>query len=199
MIENYEDLFVPRPFWFIQTELLKALCHAEIDAIRRLFAQFPDLRKLFDTPDAAIPKRSACFELLAHRQIVEVIYETIDGRYEETPILSDEESSTLARSQNLVLSDAPAWIRETNEVAELLPSRIHRALPEPLHEESFYTNDPAKDEAVRSAASVFSSVEQIQTLIRSVFDQQLQRLRQRWSTEIARTEIVKTQIVMTPQ
>lgn len=181
MIEDYEDLFVPRPFWFVKAELLRNLCYAEIDAVGQLFAKFPDLRKLFDAPEPTIPQRKACFELLAHRKIIDIIYETIDQQYEQSPVLSDEQSRTLTHSQNLVSRDAPAWVLETNEVAELLPSRIHRALPESLHEESFYRRDPAKDEAARLAANTLSTVEQIQFLTNGVIEQQVRRLETRWA------------------
>jgi len=186
-----EDLaaFAPRPFWFVSAELLTELWHAEIKAIIQLFAKYPDLRKLFDAPETTIPQRTACFDLLAHRKIVETIDETFLGRYEESPALSEEESSALAGSQNLVGSDAPAWVLEMNEVAQRLPARIHSALPEPLREDVLYTIDPARKEAVSSATNTFNTVEQIQALTARVFDEQLQRLRQRWYVPIAAVEI----------
>lgn len=186
-----EDLaaFAPRPFWFVGAELLTDVLRAEIKAIVQLFGKYPDLPKLFDTPETTIPQRAVCFELLAHRKIVETVNETRLGRYEDSPAFSDEESNALRRSQNLVRSDGPAWVLEMNEVAEWLPVRIHSALPEPLREEGFYRGDPARDEAVRSAANTLSTVEQIQALAARVFDEQLQRLRQRWSVPIAAVEI----------
>ena len=180
-----EDLaaFAPRPFWFVSAELLTELWHAEIKAIIQLFAKYPDLRKLFDAPETTIPERTVCFDLLAHRKIVETIDQTFLGRYEESPALSEEESSALAGSQNLVGSDAPPWVLEMNEIAELLPFRIHGALPEPLREEG-YRNDPARDEAVRAATNTLSTVEQIQALTARVFDEQLERLRERWAATL---------------
>jgi hypothetical protein len=68
-----------------------------------------------------------------------------------------------------------------NEVAGWLLARIQMALPEPLREIGWYRNDPARDEAVRSAADKLSTVEQIQELIAQVFEEQLQRLNERWS------------------
>ncbi len=182
-----EDLaeFAPRPFWFVSADLLADVLRAEIKAIVRLFGKYPDLPKLFDIPETTIPQRTVCFELLAHCKIVETVDETFLGRYQDSPALCDEESNALRRTQNLVRSDGPAWVLEINEVAEWLPVHINRALPEPLREQGFYRNDPAKDEAVRSAANTLGTVDQIQTLTLSVFDQQLQRLRKRWSATLA--------------
>ncbi len=178
-----EDLaaFAPRPFWFVSAELLADVLRAEIV---QLFGKYPDLPKLFDTPETTIPQRTVCFELLAHRKIVETVDETFLGRYQDSPALGDEDSNALRRTQNLVRSDGPAWVLEMNEVVEWLPVRIHSALPEPLRAEG-YRNDPARDEAVRSAANTLSTVEQIQALTARVFDEQLQRLRKRWSATLA--------------
>lgn len=177
--------FAPRPFWFVSPELLADVLRAEIKAIVQLFAKHPDLCKLFEVPETTIPQRTVCFELLAHRKIVETVDEAFLGRYQDPPALDDEESNALRRTQNLVTSDATAWVLEMNEVAEWLPVRIHSALPEPLREEGFYRNDPARDAAVRSAANTLSTVEQIQALTARVFDEQLQRLRKRWSATLA--------------
>lgn len=188
-----EDItaFTPKPFWFVSTALLADICHAAIAAIAQLFTKHSDLRRFFDAPDATTPQRTICFEVLTNLKVIEMAEETASGRYEELPF-SDEELGVLGQSQNLVMSDSPHWSLEINEVAEWLPIRINSTLPELLRERSFERNDAAKNEVVRSAAKSFSSVEQIQTLIRGVFDQQLQRLRERWSTEIAKTEIVMT-------
>ena len=146
----------------------------------QLFAKYHDLPKFFDAPEATIPQRTACFELLAHRKVIETIEENFLGFYLNPPTFSDPESSAYKRSLNLVSSDAPAWVVEMNEVAEWLPIRIQSALPEPLRE-GRYTNDPVKDEAIRSSAKTLSTVEQIQALTVRVFDEQLHRLRERWS------------------
>ena len=184
MSADYEDLFTPHPFWFASEELLTNVLRAEINVMMQLFAQYPDLHKLFDSPGATIPQRTACFELLAHRKLMGIIYETFAARYEESPSLGDEETSVLTRSQNLVAPDAPAWVLEINDVVELLPFRILGALPEPLRTEGFDENNSARTEAIRSAANTLSSVEQIQALTRGVLDQQLRRLEQRWSAAI---------------
>ncbi|HEV2304196.1 MAG TPA: hypothetical protein VGR93_01635 [Candidatus Acidoferrales bacterium] len=190
MSADFDDLdaFAPRPFWFVSAELLAEMWHAEINAIIQLFANHPELRKLFDAPEATIQQRSACFELLAHRKIVETVAETFLGRYEDSPGLSEKESSAVGDSQSLVSPDAPAWLLEMNEVAELLPVHIHHALPEPLREEGWYRNDSARDEAVRLAARTLSTVEQIQILTARVIDEQLQRLRRRWSATVGAVE-----------
>jgi hypothetical protein len=181
MSADYEEFFVPQPFWFVSEELLTSLWHAELNAIMGLFAKYPDLRKLFDAPEATVPQRTTCFDLLAHLKVIEIIDETFSGRYEESPAHSGEESNALTRSQNLVSPDAPAWVREINDVAELLPSRICHALPELLRDRVAAITDPVKGEAIRSAAGTLSTVERIQTLMQQVFDQQLQRLAARWT------------------
>ncbi len=184
MSADYETLFPPRPFWFVSAELLTNLLHAELSAIMKLFAKWPDLRKLFDAPEATFPQRTACFELLAHCKVIETIDEILSGGgYLESPALSDEESTALACSQNLVSPDAPAWVREANDVAELLPFRIRRALPEPLRDEISIT-DPVKGEAARSAVKRVSTVEQLQSFTNGVLEQQLRRLQSRWSTDV---------------
>jgi hypothetical protein len=76
------DLFSPQPFWFASLELLAELFRAELNVVTRLFAERPELRQLFDAPEATLPERSACFVLMAHRKIIEVIDETLLGRYE---------------------------------------------------------------------------------------------------------------------
>ena len=187
-----EDLtaFGPHPFWFVSTELLADIWRCEIKTIIQLFSQHSDLCQLFDTPDATIPQRTICFELLAHRKVIEMIGETVSGRYEDLPPLSDEESGALRKSQHLAISDAPGWIREGSETAEWLPVHINRALPELLREQGFNRNDQAIDELIRSAVKATSTLENIQDLIQGVFDQQLGRLKKRWSAE---TVIVKVQ------
>ena len=72
---------------------------------------------------------------------------------------------------------------EVNEVAELLPSRVYDALPEPLRRGGFGfdSNNSTQVETIRAAARTLSSVEQIQALTTKVADEQLQRLERRWS------------------
>lgn len=174
-----------RPFWFVSSELLADVLRAEIEAIAQLFSKYPDLRQLFDAAQTTIPQRTTCFELLAHREIVEIIDETLVGRYENPLTLNEEESNALDRSHNLVRSDAPAWVLEMNEVAEWLPDSINSVLPEPLRERGFYRDDPGREEAVRSAAKTLSTVKQIQSLTDGVIEQQLQRLKTRWAANSA--------------
>ena len=182
MFADYEDFSVTSPFWFADSELLAIVLRTEIKAIMQLFAKYPVLDKLFDVAEVTIPQRTACFELLAHRKVIEIIDETVEGRYQRSPVLSNEESIALARSQRLVAPDAPAWVLEIDRVAESLLFSIYHTLPEPLRNEVAYRTDPAKSEAVHLATKTLSTVEQIQALIARVFDEQLQRLSERWAT-----------------
>lgn len=183
MLGDYDDSM---PFWFADLELLTQVLHVEVAAIFQLFVRLPDLPKFFDAPEATIPQRTACFEVLAHSKVVETIEENFWGVYLDPPTLSKEESSTYKRSLALVRSDAPFWVLEMNEVADWLPARIQSALPEPLRE-GRYTNDPVKDEVIRSSARTLSTVEQIQSLTARVFNDQLQRLKERWSVTTGQT------------
>ena len=110
MFADYEPLFSPRPFWFASNELLTEVWHAEINVVKRLLAKYRDLPNLFDAPEATVQERTACFALLAHRKLIEMIDETFVGRYENSPSLDDLESSTLSRTHNLVAADAPGWV-----------------------------------------------------------------------------------------
>jgi hypothetical protein len=171
------------PFWFANEELLTDLLRDEIHLVTQLFAKNPDLSEFFDLPEASVQQRGACFALLAHRELMSEIYETFTGRYEPSPSLGDEEKDVLRRTQSLVAPDAPAWVLEVDQVAELLPSRVYEALPEPLRIGGFGfdSNNSTQVEAIRAAAKTLSSVEQIQALTGKVIDEQLQRLEERWS------------------
>lgn len=149
----------------------------------QLFAKYPDLPEFFDVPDATVQQRAACFELLAHCALRDTIYETFAGLYEQSPSLGEEERDVLTRTRNLIAGDAPAWVLETFKMAGLLPSRIFAALPEPLHRGGFTASDGEEIEAIRSAASKLSNLQEIQALSRKVLDQQLQRLKGRWSAQ----------------
>jgi hypothetical protein len=173
--------FSMRTFWFGNEELLTRILAAEIDAVMQVFANYPDLRKLYDAPEATRPQRTACFTLLAHRKIMEMVYETFAGRYEQSPSLGETEEDALIRTNNLVTADAPAWVLEVSEIVERLPSYIYDALPEPLRMGGYDANNPEQVEIVKSAAGTLSSVEQIRALTEGVIDQQLGRLERRWS------------------
>jgi hypothetical protein len=171
----------PQPFWFASEELLTKVLSAEIEAVTQLLAKYPDLRNLFDAPEATVPQRTACFVLLAHRKVMETIYETFAGRHDQSPSLGDVESHALSRTNNLVIADAPAWVLEVNEVVQRLPSHIYNALPEPLRLGGFNASNPEKAATIKSAAETLSSVEQVRVLTGGVLDQQLRRLAARWS------------------
>jgi hypothetical protein len=171
------------PFWFAKEDLLTDLLRAESRSIKELFAQHPDLREFFDLPEATSQQRAACFAALAHRAIMDEIYETFAGRYEQSPAPGDEEKDALWLTRSLFDSDAPAWVVELGEVVQLLPSRIYGALPEPLRRGGFKasSDNAAEVEIIGSAASRLSSVQEIEALSSKVLDQQLQRLEGRWA------------------
>jgi len=184
MFVDDEPLSSARPFWFVSRELLTSVLDAEINAVMQALAKCPDLRSLFDAPEATVPERNACFEVLAHSTLMESIYETFAGRYEESPSLGDAEVNVLGKTQNLVAADSPPWVLEIREVVARLPLRIYDALPEPLRTGGYDANNSAQVESIRSAAKTLSSVEQIRALTEGVIDQQLQRLERRWSATI---------------
>jgi hypothetical protein len=169
------------PFWFAKEDLLTDLLRAEIHFIRELFANHPDLREFFDLPEATMQQRAACFAALAHRAIMDEIYETFARRYEQSPSLGEEENDAIKLSQNLFPEDAPAWVSETNRVVALLPSRIYEALPEPLRRGGYHADNATETEIISAAANKFSNLQDIQALNGQVLGQQLKRLEQRWS------------------
>jgi vacuolar-type H+-ATPase subunit I/STV1 len=184
MLAENEPLFSPRPFWFASPELLIQVRHVEIDALAQLLAKHPDLRNLFDSTDATVSQRSACFELLARVELVQTIDETFIACYEPSPSLSDAEADTLRRTHNLVAADAPAWVSEMQQVVRHLPAHLNASLPEPLRAGGYRHDNPQQNRLIESAVEAFSSFEQIQALIERVLDQQLQRLVRRWSATI---------------
>jgi hypothetical protein len=195
-ISTHADLLSSgNPLWFASEELLTDLLRDEIHLVTQLFARHPDLREFFDLPEASVEQRAACFAVLAHRTLMELIYETFTGRYQPSPSLGDEENDVLRRTQGLVAPDAPAWVLEVDQVAGLLPSRIFDALPEPLRRGGFHASDPAHVEVIRSAATELSCLQEIQALSRKVLDQQLRRLESRWSTSEPVTNLVREIVV----
>jgi hypothetical protein len=184
----------PRPFWFVSDELLTNILRAEIDAVTHLLAKCSDPRKSFDSADATVQQRTTCFMLLAHRELIDIVYETFSERWEQSPRLGDAESNALDQTRNLVPVDAPTWVLEMQEVVEHLPVHIHKALPEPLRKGCFgFNRDNVEEmEAIRSATEGLSSVAAIQALTERVLDQQLQRLQGRWSVvQIREKQIVE--------
>lgn len=166
----------PEPFWFVNSELLEELLHAELSLINRLLAQHPELRSPLDTPVATVPDRKTCFTVLAHRKLLEMISDMFAARYEE-PSLTVEESSSFRATSDLVTSDAPDWVLEMDRVIERLPNHLFGALPQALRTERYNQNNATQIEAIGR----LSSIARLQTLIETVFDQQLRRLEKRWS------------------
>jgi hypothetical protein len=171
------------PFWFVSTELLTRMFHSEINVVTQLLANHSDFRKLLDAPEAEVPERTACFALLAHRKLLEMIDEKFVARYESTS-LDDVESNTLKLTYDLVSADAPAWALEMHQVVERLPVHIYTSLPEPLRMGGINRDNVEQMQAVKSAKKTLSNVEQIRALTERVLDQQLNRLKRRWSAAI---------------
>jgi len=168
------------PFWFVNEKLLIAFLRDEFRLVTELFAKYPQLREFFDLPEATFEQTAACFALLVHRALIEEIDEKFLGLYQEPPSSNQEEKQVMASMQNLFADDAPASVLEVNQMAEIFPSRVFEALPEPLLRGGFYGRDEAENEIIRSAADKLSSVEKIQLLVGKVFHQQLERLEGRW-------------------
>lgn len=184
------------PFWFANEGLLTDLLRDEIHLVTELFAKYHDLAEFFDLPEASVEQRAACFAVLAHRTIMDEIYETFAGRQEQSPSLGEKEIDVLRRTGTLFDSDAPGWVLELNEVAQRLPARIYDALPEPLRRGGgFYASNPAQAALIESTAKELSSVQKIQALSEMVFDQQLKRLEGRWSAAQHVTNVVREIIV----
>src|SRR6266481_5825509 len=130
MFVNGEALSSDNPFWFANEELLTDLLRDEINLVTQLFSRHSDLREFFDLPEGSVEQRAACFAVLAHRTLMDEIYETFAGRYEQSPSLGGDENDILRRTRDFFADDAPAWVLEVNEVAQRLPSRVYDALPE---------------------------------------------------------------------
>jgi hypothetical protein len=79
MSVDHEHLFSPRTFWFASEELLTDVLRVEIEAVTQLLSKYPALPKCFDDPEAAVTLRAACFALLAHRKLMDMVYETFAG------------------------------------------------------------------------------------------------------------------------
>jgi len=180
--------------------VLTALLKDEFRLITELFARYPPLREFFDLPEAIPEQMSACFTLLAHRRLIEEIEEKFLGMQQQPPVLAEEEKNVVPLMQNLFADDAPAWVLEADQVAELLPARIYEQLPEPLRRGlGFYANDPVQTELIASAARELSNVEKIRSLSEMVIDQQLKRLEGRWSAAKPVTNVVREIIVQEPE
>lgn len=175
------------PFWFASTELLTHVARAEISAIAGLFAKYGDIRELFDAPEATLAQRTVCFQLLARRKIMEIIFDKFADRYEDPFSLIDVESDTIRRTYDLVSDDAPAWVLEMHQVVQKLPVYIYASLPGPLQKGNLNSEEVEQIQAFQSAKQTLSNVEQVQAFTNAVLDQQLQRLARRWSA--ANTEV----------
>ena len=172
------------PFWFVSSDLLATVFHAELHGLAQLLAKHPNLHALLDAPEATVQERSACFTFLSHREVVRMIDQKFVARYEESPSMDATESSALKRAFGIVPADAPMWVLEMHQVVEQLPVHVCDSLPEALRIGHYPHDNPKQMQVVESAAQALSNVEQIQALTDTVINQQLLRLARRWSASI---------------
>jgi hypothetical protein len=171
----------PQSFWFISSELLMEVLRAEIRVVAHFLAEHPELPDWFDDPEIEIEHRKICFAVTARCSVMLNISDTIAARHEPSEALTNEESDTFWRATNLVASDAPAWTLEMNQIVERMPWHLSNALPATLRQQRFDEDSIEQASAIRA----FSTVGQIQTFIRTVFDQQWKRLEGRWKQTMA--------------
>jgi hypothetical protein len=174
------QFFEPMPFWFIDLELAAELMEAELAKISALAQRDPQIRSAFDSGIASSSQRQSCFELLAHRKVVEIVGECFLQRHVQHPELSKEQSNAVTFSNDLVNSDAPDWVLQMTRTVDRLAVHLRDALPSALHIEG-YSNDPFRTEAIQSAKDTLSTVEEVQNFIEKVLTQQFERLAGRWS------------------
>jgi DNA-directed RNA polymerase specialized sigma24 family protein len=181
----------PEPFWFVGSELLADLFHAEIAKVNELGEQHGQIARLFDFPEASVSQRRLCFAVLAHGKVLEIISELFASRYEPSPPMSEEESRALNLTGGLPASDAPDWVLEMDRVVDRLAVHLKDALPDPLRRESYNAVDPVQMSAIESAAKTLDTVENLRTWIEGVLDQQMLRLLRRWTPVTAERESPK--------
>lgn len=170
------------PFWFLPDELLESLWRAEVNTLARLLENTPDPRKLFDTPDLPIAKRRACFNLLAHRWLLDELDEAANRRYQDISS-TDQEIQIIRKTNYLFQDDAPSWVQEMNAVVKNLPHRMIEAMPEALQTEGCDPDDANRIHAIRAATITLNTVATLQHLAETVFKQQLLRLEKRWPSK----------------
>ena len=181
---NFIYIGHPQPFWFVESDLLADLLCAEISRVNTIRDQHGNLDVFFESPDASKSQRKIFFLVLAHGKVLDIISELFASRYEPGPQLSKEDTRILHWVSGLVASDAPDWVLETNRVADRLPEHLKDALPEPLRAESYTTDDPVRMRAIEAAVKTLNTLENLQSLIARVVDQQFDRLSQRWAPKL---------------
>ena len=181
---NIYHIAHPRPFWFVESDLLADLLHAEISKVNTILARRSDLESFFESPDATISQRKLCFLVLAHGKVLEIVNDLFASRYMPSPRLSEEDSRILNSIGELAVSDAPDWVIQTERVVDRLAVHLKEALPEPLKAASYRTDDPVEIAAIESAVKSLMRLENLQSLIDRVVDQQFQRLSGRWVSSV---------------
>jgi DNA-directed RNA polymerase specialized sigma24 family protein len=178
---NFVHIAHPQPFWFVESDLSADLLRAEIAKVKAIRNKHGRLEGFLDSPEATASQRKLCFVVLAHGKVLEIVSELFASRYEPAPRISEEDSKILNWMDGLAASDAPDWVLETNRVVDRLSVHLKNALPEPLWAESYATNDPVQMKAIESAVKTLNTLENLQSLIERVVDQQFNRLLQRWA------------------
>ena len=174
----------PQPFWFVEPDLLAGLLRAEIAKVNTIRAQHSNLESFFESPDATMSQRKLCFLVLAHGKVLEIVNDLFASRYMPSPRLSEEDSKILISIGGLAVSDAPDWVLQTDRVVDRLSVHLKEALPEPLRAESYRTDDHVQVTAIESAVKTLMTLENLQSLIDRVVDQQFQRLSRRWVSNV---------------
>jgi len=174
----------PQPFWFVESGLLADLLRTEIAVVKTIRDQCAHLNDFLDSPDATKSQRKQCFLVLAHGQVMHIISELFESRYEPSPRMSEEDSKILNWIIGLPASDAPDWVLEASRVVDRLAVHLKNALPQPLRAESYNTNEPAQMRAIESAVATHSTLENLQLLTERVVDQQFHRLLRRWAPNV---------------
>jgi hypothetical protein len=169
----------PRPFWFVDSELLSITLRAEIAVAGRILDDCPELAQWFDSPETQTEQRKICFAVAARYKVTFNISDTIAERYEPSEPLDEKEKKTIQRIGNLIAPDAPAWVIEMKSVIETIPSHLYASLPESLQTGRF---DDRSEQL--EAANALGTREQIQAFIQGVLDQQVERLSKRWSVAL---------------
>jgi hypothetical protein len=178
-----DNMYIPDPmtFWFVDLEIAAELMRAEFARINALAKRDPQIRSVLDSDTASSSQRQLCFELLAHRKVLEIVEECFVQRHLQPPALGEEESIAATFSNNLVIGDAPDWVLQMTRTVDRLAVHLRDALPAALQIEG-YSDDPLRIEAIQSARDTLNTVEEVQNFIEKVLTQQFGRIAGRWST-----------------
>ena len=171
----------PRPFWFVDSELLSITLRAEIGVVGRILEDCPELPQWFDNPETQKEQRKICFAVAARCKVMFNISDTIADPYEPSESLNEKDTKTIQRISNLIAPDAPAWALEMNQIVEQMPWHLSNALPEQLRKERVDESNGKQSDAIKS----LGTLEQLQAFIQTVIDQQFLRMEARWQPTLS--------------